>query len=293
MYLPTLSASSLVLALTWLWTENPVWRQPSIFSTTAFEMSSLVACEVGSVLDFFIAAFRCADVYSLVFYLGVVLMSDSIDRQEHIKNLVLKTIKTIINQFHRKPDIFFNEHDFHQYCYHSFYRQKEFSKMYPTSDGRMTNILHPEYPTLEKFLKKEPRLDEKGVRARYDMAILNPDFIENNEFEKIRCRDISKFDAMDYRMKNLLAVLEFKFIIRHGESYKHEICYDYFKLKHAAEADLKCMLVFTNTDDKEIDYFKELGLRSDKNIKKIYVAVFRRDGKKEKKVIQYPSRWLE
>lgn len=41
-------------------------------------------------------------------------MSDSIDRQEHIKNLVLKTIKTIINQFHRKPDIFFNEHDFHQ-----------------------------------------------------------------------------------------------------------------------------------------------------------------------------------
>lgn len=34
MYLPTRSASSLVEALTWLWTEKPEWRHSMIFSTS-------------------------------------------------------------------------------------------------------------------------------------------------------------------------------------------------------------------------------------------------------------------
>ena len=220
-------------------------------------------------------------------------MKDSSDHQEHLKSLVVKTVKTIVNQFHRKPDIFFNEHDFHHYCYHSFYRQKEFSKLYKTSDGRMTNILHPEYPTLMRFSRKEPKVDPKGVRARNDMAILNPDFIVNNEFEKVRCRDISKFKSLDYRTKNLVAALEFKYIIQHGDQFKHEILYDHLKLKNAEEADLKCMLVFTNTIDREIDYFKNQGLHIDKEIKKIYVAVYIEKGKKIKRIRQYPERWLD
>jgi len=219
-------------------------------------------------------------------------VKDSSNDQEHLKTLVLKTVKTVVNQFQRKPDIFFNEHDFHQYCYHSFYRQKEFSKLYKTSDGRMTNILHPEYPTLKRFIRKEPWLDDTGVRARYDMAILNPDFIVNNEFEKVRCRNISKFKPIDYRTKNLVAALEFKFIIQHGDQFKREILYDHIKLKNAEEADLKCMLVFTNTIDREIDYFKNQGLHRDKEIKKIYVAVFRENGKKIKKETPYPKGWL-
>lgn len=212
--------------------------------------------------------------------------------KENYKILILDSIKTIINQFHRKPDIFLNEHDFHHYCYHSFYRQKEFSRLYKTADGRMTNILHPEYPTLERFSRKEPKVDPKGVRARYDMTILNPDFIMNNEFEKVRCRDISKFRPEDYRTKNLVAALEFKFIIKHGDLFKHEILYDHLKLKSAEEADLKCMLVFTNTIDGGIDYFKDLGLDKDKEIKKVYVAIYIQRGKKIKRIKQYPESWL-
>lgn len=40
MHFPTRSASSLVSALTLLWTENPGCLQPEIFSTSSFEMSS-------------------------------------------------------------------------------------------------------------------------------------------------------------------------------------------------------------------------------------------------------------
>ena len=86
--------------------------------------------------------------------------------------------------------------------------------------------------------------------------------------------------------------MEFKFIIKHGEQFKHEILYDHLKLKNAEEADLKCMLVFTNTIDREIDYFKDQGLHKDEEIKKIYVAVFSRNGKKTKKEISYPKGWL-
>ena len=131
----------------------------------------------------------------------------SSDHQEQLKSLILKTLRTIINQFHRKPDNFFNEHDFHHYCYYSFYRQKEFSKLYKTYDGKRTNILHSEYPTLKRYKREEPKIDPKRVRARYDMAILNPDFIVNNKFEKVRCRDISKFKSLGFRSKNLIAAL--------------------------------------------------------------------------------------
>ena len=53
------------------------------------------------------------------------------------------------------------------------------------------------------------------------------------------------------------------------------------------------MLIFTNTIDREIDYFEELGLDKDKEIKKIYVAVYIEKGKKIKRMKQYPGGWLD
>lgn len=214
---------------------------------------------------------------------------------ENYKKLIHDSIKTIINQFHRKPDNFFNEHEFHQYCYHAFYRKKEFSKQYLTTDGKKTNILHPEYPTLQRFSRKKIGLDPKGVRARYDIAILNPKFIENNELAKVRCRDISLFNKPnDFKSKNLIAAIEFKYIIKHSPNFIREIKFDYIKLKNADEVELKYMLVFTNTIEGEKEegenYFKSI--KGDKEIKIIYVAVFIEEGKKKKRIKQYPDYWL-
>ena len=211
------------------------------------------------------------------------------------KSLIEDTIKTIINQFHRKPHNFFNEHEFHQYCYHVFYGKKEFSRQYATFDRKKTNILHPEYPTLKRFSRKKLKVNQ-GVRARYDMAILNPKFIENNSFKKVQCRDIKLFkDPKDFKSKNLIVALEFKFIIRHSAQYEHEIKYDHFKLSNAGEVELKYMLVFTNAVEgkkKEGEnYFKSL--KGDKGVKIIYVAVIG-DGDKRKIMIkQYPDKWLD
>jgi len=216
--------------------------------------------------------------------------------KEIYRTSIHDTIKTIINQFHRKPYNFFNEHEFHQYCYHAFYRKKEFSRQYTTLEGKKTNILHPEYPTLNRFKRKPTSLDPKGVRARYDMAILNPEFIKRTSFEKVRCRDIRLFDLpREYKSKNLLAALEFKFIIRHGTQYEYEIKYDHFKLSNAEEVELKYMLVFTNTIEGEKKkgecYFESI--KGDKGIKIIYVAVFKDGDKKKKRIKQYPDKWLD
>lgn len=207
------------------------------------------------------------------------------------KSLIEDTIKTIINQFQRKPDNFLNEHDFHQYCYHVFYRKKDFSRQYSTVGGERTNVLHPEYPTLRRFRREGPIVG-KGVRARYDMAILNPEFIESSSFEKVRCRDIRLFNRpVEFRSKNLLAALEFKFIIQHSPQYELEIKYDHFKLSNADEVELKYMLVFANTIEGEIDYFK--ALNRNKGIKIIYVAVFEDGYKKKIRIKQYPDKWLD
>ena len=208
--------------------------------------------------------------------------------------LIHDTIKTIINQFQRKPGNFFNEHDFHHYCHHVFYRKKDFSRQYSTIGGERTNILHPEYPTLRRFRREGPIVG-KGVRARYDMAILNPEFIESSSFDKVRCRDIRLFDLpREYKSKNLIAALEFKFIIRHAAQFEHEIKYDYFKLSKAEEVELKYMLVFANTIEGEKkegeNYFESL--RGDTGIKIIYVAVFGDGDKKKKRIKQYPDNWL-
>ncbi len=216
------------------------------------------------------------------------------NRKIYYQMLIHDSIKTIINQFQRKPGNFFNEHDFHHYCHHAFYRKKDFSRQYCTIGGERTNILHPEYPTLRRFRREGPIVG-KGVRARYDMAILNPEFIESSSFDKVRCRDIRLFDLpKEYKSKNLLAALEFKFIIRHARQFEHEIKYDYFKLSKAEEVELKYMLVFTNKIERKKkegeNYFK--CIKRDKGIKIICVA-FSGDGDKKKiRMKQYPYDWL-
>lgn len=170
------------------------------------------------------------------------------------KPLIEATIKTLKNQFRRKPYNFFNEHEFHQYTYHTFYCKKEFSRQYETLDGKKTNILKPEYPSIKRFSRKEPKVMEKGgSRAHYDMAILNPEFIQNKNYNTVRNRDIRhSHDGAE----NLIAAMEFKYVTKHSKGFHHEVACDLLKLSVADEAWLKYFLFFVNAPARgEIDYF--------------------------------------
>lgn len=202
---------------------------------------------------------------------------------DEYKKLIEDTILTIINQFHRKPFNFFNEHEFHQYCFHVFYNKKEFSRQFVSKDGKKTNILHPEYPTIKRYGRKKIAIDPKGKRARYDMAIFRPGFIEDNNMDTIANRDITK----SCESNNLIAAFEFKYITKHDKKFQHEIDYDFFKLSNAREARLKYMLVFSNTIEGENDYFKSLEKNTDVII--VYTVVYYDNGKKKIKIKQCPE----
>ena len=134
------------------------------------------------------------------------------DCMNQYRQQIEETIATITNQFRRKPHNFFNEHEFHQYCYHVFYSKKEFSKQYSTLDGKKTNILKPEYPSIARFSRKRIEGDAKGNRAHYDMAILSPEFIQNNNYDTVVNRDIRHSSG---KVSDLIAAMEFKYITKH------------------------------------------------------------------------------
>ncbi len=193
------------------------------------------------------------------------------------KQKIDETLESLINQFHRKPHNFFNEHEFHQYCYHVFYGKKEFSKQYKTLDGKKTNILKPEYPTNARFSRPRIEIDPKGSRSKYDMAILNPEFIRNNNYRTVTNKNIKYSKAGD----NLIAAMEFKYITTHSKNFFHEIKYDLFKLKHAKEARHRYFLIFSNTREREIDYFKNITIPDKIEVR--YVTVWEEDGEKRLK----------
>ncbi|MBA3045663.1 MAG: hypothetical protein KKH41_03965 [Candidatus Thermoplasmatota archaeon] len=186
-----------------------------------------------------------------------------------------ETIATITNQFHRKPHNFFNEHEFHQYCYYVFYSKPEFSKQYTTLDGKKTNILKREYPSIARFSRKRIEIDPVGDRAHYDMAILNPEFIQNNNYHSVTNKDIRHSSG---NPSNLIAALEFKYITKHSKAFHHEIKYDLFKLSQAREARLKYSLIFCNTIKGERDYFEGLEISEDVDVR--YVTVWEEGGRK-------------
>lgn len=202
-------------------------------------------------------------------------------------------LSSTINQFYSRPHFFFNEHEFHQYCFHRLYGRKEFTELYTTSDGKRTTILHPEYNTLARFSRKRIALDPKGSRAKYDIAILNPEFINKNPFKRVQNRDIKLFtkDERENPGNHLIAAIEFKFINKHGKQFVHEMEYDHFKLINGKEVDKKYMLVFSNTNEQEIKYIDKIVLND--KIKFIYIEVTEPTRKKELGLKhENPTGWL-
>ncbi len=193
-----------------------------------------------------------------------------------LQKQIEETIATITNQFHRKPYNFFNEHEFHQYCYHVFYGKKDFSNQYTTLDGKKTNILKPEYPSIGLFTRKP---GNRPTRAHYDIAILRPKFIENSNYITVVNRD-AKFSSKG--TVNLAAALEFKFIVKHNKEYRKEIAFDIHKLAKADEVELKYSLTFSNTIDGEMDYYRGLTIPEDMDVR--YIAVWEENGKKSIRV---------
>ncbi len=178
---------------------------------------------------------------------------------ETIHNEINRVIWKTANKFRENPYYFFTESDIHSYFYYCIYNTKmEFIK-----DGKRIYLVHREYPTNFRYRKKDllndnyvpPPLKKKvGARGHYDLAVLNPHFVE----KAATCEDIinKNVSLLEKRIKatnedELLAAIEFKYVIKDSKNFESEVLNDLKKLeiakKHGVEKAY--CLVFCNIED--------------------------------------------
>ena len=215
----------------------------------------------------------------------------NVGKEELLKEID-KTLRTVICQFYYYPHLFFNENGLRDYFFAVFYRNKFFStsNLITTKDGKKTNLVHPEYGSWERVPDK--------WRAWYDMVILNPEFIKNNEYSRVVNKNIGLNQQFSCNNDDLLAVFELKFILSKSNIYKKQLKKDYNSLKNAKEALVKYMVVFSSIKDDE-DFFSEIQFND--NFRLVYVKVYF-DNKNKKKIevlikpnnfLNLPKYWLK
>lgn len=147
-----------------------------------------------------------------------------------------RCINSLGEKFIKWPYNFFTESDAHSFLYYYIFRSADSSlkRRYPTLDNSFKTILvHREYPTVFRYKKKEMEISPNGGRGHYDLAILNPQFVEKHSIDTVIAKDFGKTAISEG--EHLLAAVEFKFIHRAlDQGTRSEIKKDAKKLKWAA-----------------------------------------------------------
>jgi hypothetical protein len=193
------------------------------------------------------------------------MKDESKDKRDEINVAVWKAIDKTINKFREHPYYFFTESDIHSYFYYALYSSKHEAL---TKDEKPMYCIHREYPTNFRYNKKE-LLDNtilepcnlegtSGSRGHYDIAVLDPDFINKVNSEKdIINKNVSLVIKRAKNNKNfandkeLLFAIEFKYVINNSKNFVNEVKMDNKKLLFAIEsggAAKAVNLVFCNVD---------------------------------------------
>jgi hypothetical protein len=159
------------------------------------------------------------------------------------EGIVEMAVNDLADEFRENSDEFFNEYDF---------RHRFFCKLYP----EFKNLIHPEYPTRNRFIKEkasgekyisgkncfEPEI-KKGIRDKYALAVFKEEIYNKHKNELSPGNRLSNMD-LDIRDIYLDFAFEFKYITSGNISVIREIEFDIFKLKKAAEAGNKYLIIF-------------------------------------------------
>lgn len=217
-----------------------------------------------------------------------------ISKNKEINDAVWRAINKTINKFREHPYYFFTESDIHSYFYHSIYSSK-YDVL--TKDKEKIYCIHREYPTNFRYKKSELLNEdfkkpydlsmEEGDRGNYDIAILNPKFVEDaNSKGDIVNKSVKLLEIRSKDNKNfneLLFAIEFKYVINNSKKFVDEVKMDNKKLLFAKEygSSAKAVnLVFCNVDFKyKSELINVIKNASDK-ILSIFIQSYYKEGKK-------------
>lgn len=149
-------------------------------------------------------------------------------------------IENLLAKFRTNPFFFYTESDMHCYLYHLLLQDKRLQREYSTRNGMPTILLHREYPTVGKYVKEGGLLkpSQRGRRGHFDLAILNPNFV----------------DKLGFRTQRALIAIEMA--LNEGEKHFRN---DYTKLNDERNGILHGYIVFLVRDfrGKEWMYYSQ------------------------------------
>ncbi len=129
-------------------------------------------------------------------------------------NVKYSTIGRLRKTFQKHPNCFFTEHDIHSVLYSITKEglQRSGASTERTRDGHRVLLVHHEYPTPfrcdmhdHEFRRagEEERTSKGGryQRGHYDLVILNPKFVKNDELDIVCGKDYQKFTLGMERVK--------------------------------------------------------------------------------------------
>ena len=209
---------------------------------------------------------------------------------------VESNVKTLVNRFKGRAHNFFTESDLHSYLYLVFYRDKRFSKQYPTGDPSVRTILiHREYPTFFRFRRELPvkSAPKPAKRGHHDLVVLNPSFLAAYPLSIVTNQDISAIPRRP-KEKPLLAAVEFKMPrSRIGRGTLEEIELDFQKLQLSLEWSQRLyMVIFNRHVPMAPELCPELERMASENpdVRALYMENVG-EGKARPYKVEYPGSW--
>ncbi len=205
--------------------------------------------------------------------------------------LIIDGIRKTVNKFREHPCVFFSEMDIHSYLYYCLYSTRFEAK---TRDGVLSSCLHKEYPTNFRYSKETMEdygLSKRGVRGHFDLAVLNPKFIQENNMASIVNKNVRYLEGrsknLDKFRGELLTVIELKYVVNNSRMFIEEVRKDTAKLSIGLKYQSfeAYNLVFCNT---QYHYIDELSRLVEETEPKIRTILVRAHYKNEKKQIPKP-----
>ena len=108
-----------------------------------------------------------------------------------------RIIERLIKAFEEYPYCFFSEHDIHSQLYQLTIEEIKRSKSlcFRSCDGFLTSLVHHEYPTPFRCdmggytFRKVSDSEKKSKRGHYDLVVMNPEFIVDNDWIAVTGKD--------------------------------------------------------------------------------------------------------
>lgn len=162
--------------------------------------------------------------------------------KEQLVQITESSIDHVITAYSSTPHLFYAENDLHAFLYRDILNRLPMKDLQcKTVDGKLSLLLHEEYPTKERYRKKQLKENvPKGKRGHFDLCIWNP---EKTNGRRFRVTQATKFEEE----QQTFTAIEFD-LVEHSDSLEqavHHLKWDLMKLKSTKnEVEYGYSLVF-------------------------------------------------